>query len=175
MKRTNAKILALLLRKFTKEIESLSDAELEDLADSQDPLISKTRPGVKSDKAPSKEEKIDASLIIQALKEFKSRDEGSNYLTSAAPTKGQLANIAKGLDLPVGKRNSLEEIAAKIIEATIGYRIRSAAIRGAHDEVKQEQAPGPTESREPTDEKKGEASGTASEEKSKSEDQRADN
>lgn len=173
MKRANAKILALLLRKFTKEIESLSDAELEDLADSQDPLINKVRPGVRNDKAQTKEEKIDASTIIRALKEFKNRDEGAKYLIGVTPTKGQLTIIAKGLDLPVGKRNSQEEIAAKIIEATIGYRIRSAAIRGAHDEGKQNHSAAPVESNEPNGDKE-DAREAAKDEKLKGDDPKAD-
>lgn len=174
MKRTNAKILSLLLKKFTKEIESLSDVELEELADSPDPLIRRTRPRVQGDKVSLKDEKFDASAVIRALKDMKVREEGATYLANVAPTKGQLTIIARGLDLPVNKRNSQEEIAAKIIEATIGYRIRSAAIRGGHDDVKQERPSEPVESREEAEEKQGEATGKSDDSNLTSEGPQAD-
>lgn len=174
MKRTNAKILSLLLRKFSKEIESLSDMELQELADSPDPLILRGRPIVHDDKASLRDATIDAGAVIQALKDMKVREEGAKYLTGVAPTKSQLSTVAKRLDLPIGKRNSLEEIAAKIIEATIGYRIRSAAIRGAHDDVKQEHPSEHVESREATGEKTSGTADTANDEQVKGEGPQAD-
>jgi hypothetical protein len=167
MKRTSAKNFSLLLKKISREIESLSDLELQELADSPDPLIFWRPTGVHNEKASSKPSEVDTAFIIQALKDMRVRDEGAKYLADVASTKNQLSTVAKALDLPVGKRNSHEEIAAKIIEATIGFRIRSAAIRGGYDEVKQERPPVPSEPYESTAEKQDEADGEANDEKQK--------
>ncbi|WP_334066250.1 hypothetical protein [Burkholderia cepacia] len=135
MKKTNAKILASLLRRFARELEALSDDELEELDESRGPLLAPRSGGARrrSDDANTvARSAIDG--IIGRLRMLKARDEGVALLKQMAPTKEKLTVVAKALDLPVGKKNSNDEIAEKIVETTIGYRIRSAAIRGAfHD------------------------------------------
>jgi hypothetical protein len=59
-----------------------------------------------------------------------SREQGAQHLLSAAPTKTALQEVARYLDLPVRKSETIAELRERIVEATIGYRLRSRAIRG---------------------------------------------
>lgn len=137
MNKTNAKVFASLLRKIAREIESLSDTELQNMEESIGPLFSqRSRSG--GNKKRVKEGGVDTQLdvndVVEKMRSLKGRDEGVALLWAAAPTKAKLTLVAKALDVPVLKQNTAEEIVAKIVETTIGFRIRSAAIRGGHGE-----------------------------------------
>ncbi|WP_143136082.1 hypothetical protein [Burkholderia ubonensis] len=139
MKKTNAKILASLLRRIARELEGLSDADLQELDESVAPLLSRSGGGGKGrlEKSNAKLD-FDVGELLGKLRALTSRDEGVSLLNQVAPTKDRLMMFAKALDLPVGKRNSNEEIIFKVVEATIGFRIRSAAIRGESSDNRQE-------------------------------------
>ena len=68
--------------------------------------------------------------LIKELRSFKSKDAGLNLLQQQASTRAKLVMIARDLDLPVSKRDTVEQLSERIIDTTIGYRTRSAAIRG---------------------------------------------
>ena len=68
--------------------------------------------------------------IRHALELSNSREEGAALLKEKCSTKEELTRLAKYLDLPVQKLDKIDQISERIIEATIGFRIRSAAIQG---------------------------------------------
>ncbi len=72
-----------------------------------------------------------AELSAQ-LRALPSRDEGNRLLEDCAPTKSALEVIARYLDVPVRKEDRAEQLRRRIIEATIGFRLSSAAIQGEH-------------------------------------------
>ena len=45
-------------------------------------------------------------------------------------SKDDMARLARQLDIQVQKSDSADQLKARIIESTIGFRIRSAAIQG---------------------------------------------
>jgi len=51
---------------------------------------------------------------------------------SKCHSKIDIENIAKKLDVPFQKKDSIEKLKYKIIERTIGFRLRSQAIQGVH-------------------------------------------
>jgi len=139
MKKTNARIFASLLRRIAREIEAFSDTELQDMEESTGPLLSQRGSGSGSGSKKRVEEagvdkQFDVNDVVEKMRSLKGRDEGVALLREAAPTKAKLMLVAKALDVPVLKQNTAEEIVAKIVETTIGFRIRSAAIRGGHGE-----------------------------------------
>ncbi len=72
----------------------------------------------------------DPELIRQTLSQLTTREEGLAYLSSLELTKPSLERLAAAFDLPVRKTDTVEKLKDRIVEATIGYRLRSEAIRG---------------------------------------------
>lgn len=72
----------------------------------------------------------DIDLIISNLYQINNRQEGINYLSSKCSSKLDFENIVKKLDVPFQKKDSIDKLVYKIIERTIGFRLRSEAIQG---------------------------------------------
>lgn len=68
--------------------------------------------------------------LKERLYEMTSREEGMILLEQECPTRDNLASLAKLIDLPVSKRDTRDHLKAKVIDTTIGFRLRSQAIRG---------------------------------------------
>ena len=68
-------------------------------------------------------------LAITSLELCRSRTEAARIL-DAWPTKRELESLARQLDLPVRSRDTIALLQEKIIEGTIGFRLRSKAVRG---------------------------------------------
>lgn len=58
------------------------------------------------------------------------KEKGKAYLESLNLRKVQYEKILKELDSPFDKKDSIARLISKIIEATIGFRLRSQAIQG---------------------------------------------
>jgi len=71
---------------------------------------------------------------VEALHGFGTRDEGNRYLEEQYRTKEDFLRIARYLDLPAQKKETIKQIKNKIIETTIGFRVRSAAVQGTSRE-----------------------------------------
>lgn len=68
--------------------------------------------------------------IIKKLESMDSKQDGEKYLESLDLKKIQLEKILKELDSPFEKKDNMAKLISKIIEATIGFRLRSQAIQG---------------------------------------------
>lgn len=68
--------------------------------------------------------------IAAKLVELSSRDEGEAYLQAHAKGRRDLEAVARFLQLPVQSDDKVDRLRAKIIENTIGSRLRSEAIQG---------------------------------------------
>jgi hypothetical protein len=75
-------------------------------------------------------ELVDVDLIISDLYQMHDRREGEKYLLSKCSTRAQFESVAKKLDVPFQKKDNIEKLKYKIIERTIGFRLRSQAIQG---------------------------------------------
>lgn len=78
----------------------------------------------------SSQELHDLSRILGSMK---TREEGLTYLENKAYPGLVLRSIAQHLDIPILTRDTVAVMRDKIIEATIGYQLRSKAIRGYSD------------------------------------------
>ncbi len=67
---------------------------------------------------------------IVKLEKFESREELGLYLKTRYPRKSDVESVARGLEISISKTSNYEEIVDKIIDASIGYKLRSRAIRG---------------------------------------------
>ena len=132
MKRTEKKIVVDLLRDMAKKIQSLGEKEFDDLISGSVQMEINISPKVKEKGREKREPISEAQMsdIRHALELRNSREEGAALLKEKCSTKEELTRLAKYLDLPVQKLDKIGQISERIIEATIGYRIRSAAIQG---------------------------------------------
>lgn len=77
--------------------------------------------------------KLDAerlSNITARLRSMDSRAEGEQLVRETAHTKSEVEILARHLDVAVRREDRLDDLIRRIIEATIGYRLSSAAIQG---------------------------------------------
>jgi hypothetical protein len=73
---------------------------------------------------------VDVVSIIDELYRINTREDGILFLQSKCFSKTDFEAVAKKLDVPFQKKDSIEKIKNKIIEGTIGFRLRSQAIQG---------------------------------------------
>ncbi|MBU1055243.1 MAG: hypothetical protein KKC46_15680 [Proteobacteria bacterium] len=123
-KNTISKIFDIL----AKELEKFSEVELAD--------ISSGKATIKVDiiKNKSTSEKsipsdIDYLKVKSDLNSFQSREKGLEYLNQHCKTKKELTALSKIVDIHVQKSDKIDQLKEKIIESTIGFKLRSAAIQ----------------------------------------------
>ena len=122
--------LRMAFKRIAEALDSLSDEELRKLSDSQYSVeIRATRRRTKDDPSflPSDISAEDAITQITALP---SRQEAQALLDTKFPSKKALEMIARKLDIPIIRQDKVEDLRDKIVEATVGARIRSQAIQG---------------------------------------------
>lgn len=69
------------------------------------------------------------SESISLLNSMRSREEAYSYMSSSDFKKADLEAICKQLDLPFTKKENIKALLEKIIEGTVGYKLRSQAIQ----------------------------------------------
>lgn len=128
---TPAFLAASALRRLAAAVERMSDDELARLNEPGTEIEIKVLRRRAKDELPS-EARLDLVDIIAKLTAFPSRAEASRFLESGFETKKVLEQIARHLDVPVLKQDKTETLRDKIIEATVGARLRSEAIQGGN-------------------------------------------
>lgn len=73
---------------------------------------------------------VDLEKVLDELSLLATRDEAQTYLNVRYPSKKVMELIARKLDIPIVKKDKVDELRDKIVEATVGSRIRSQAIQG---------------------------------------------
>jgi hypothetical protein len=78
----------------------------------------------------SKPSPIDVKQLAAGLRALDTTAAGMALLERECRTRAQLVELAKHLDLPAEKRDRVERLRERIVDATIGYRLRSMVIHG---------------------------------------------
>jgi len=123
--------LAVILRDLARQIESIDDAELAQIMSGAAKL--KLHVVGRRKQRPAKHSRVADEELLDlgaTLRTAGTRDEGNKLLDERITSKDDMARLAKQLDIPVHKGESAEQIRNRIIESTIGFRLRSAAIQG---------------------------------------------
>ncbi len=134
---------AILLETMSKAIDlvdALSEEELNKIAKGLSRIVIRIDRINKED-VPPRQPKVRASAhstsfdtetdaVAKSLQILQTREEGIKLLGDACPTKSKLSALARHLDLHVLKEDDSDVIRDKIIEATIGFRLRSSAVLG---------------------------------------------
>jgi len=122
--------LLIVFRRLTEALDALSEDELKKLSDPQYAVeIKATRRRTKDDSSllPLDTSAEDAIAQITSLP---TRQDAQALLDSRFPSKKALEIIARKLDIPIVRQDRIEDLRDKIVEATVGSRIRSQAIQG---------------------------------------------
>lgn len=116
-------------QRVLSSLQKLNEGELEKLLDpTYDVEIKVVRRRSKEEAGNSSG--LNMTAIVKQLTESTSRDMALNYLASTIETKKTLEEIARHLDIPIIKSDKVEVLRDRIIEATVGARLRSEAIKG---------------------------------------------
>ena len=119
---------------FQRIVEALAQLSPKDIQHLQNPLYSVEIRVVKLKRA--KEEKadlannVDIDVLIQTLIQSSNRQEAYDVLEKQCPYKKDLEVIVRQLDVPFSKKDKIADLRDKIIETTVGAKIRSQAIQG---------------------------------------------
>ena len=82
---------------------------------------------------PMSENSIVVSEAITFLNSMQSREEASSYFSTNDLKRVDLEAICKQLDLPFTKKENMKTLQEKIIEGTVGYKLRSQAIQNRNE------------------------------------------
>ncbi len=122
--------ISLILELLSKAVASLPDEDLERVAHRTHSIELKIVRNRSSTKATTDAEHFNSAEIAKKLEEFSDRVIASNHLREIASSKKSLELLARHLDIALSKQDKAEDLVNKIIESTVGARLRSSAIRG---------------------------------------------
>lgn len=104
------------------------------LADALDQLDRAGAPArVKAEPAASSPDAGQDVELLDQIRQAESREEAASILRDAKLTAARLEVLARSLDVPVRKGERKDAVIARIVNASIGYRLGSEAIRSGSD------------------------------------------
>ena len=127
MSKQNSVDVLLFVADFLK---GLSDSEINDLLSGQ---VELTMTPVNAEKKRRKAEAMSDAEIQEVLDRLylaSTRDAGFKILEEHNQARKNLEAIARYADFPVRRRDKVSDLKERIVESTIGYRLRSQAILG---------------------------------------------
>jgi hypothetical protein len=123
--------LASLLRELARYLEERPEHEVAGLLERARALVGEGRPKKKPFSARSEKGTVFVQELAIQLRSLASREQGDMLLRQKTPNRDGLEALARYLQLPVQRDDTLERLRAKIVENVIGSRLRSEAILGA--------------------------------------------
>lgn len=124
----NNEILSVVLRELSKEIKKLNDEDIAKIVSRQARFRLQVIENAKKQSQTTKSN-VDVSAIAMELNAMTSNEEGMKLLKERCKLKADLQKLAQHLDISVVKRDTISQLIEKIIESTIAYRTRAAAIQ----------------------------------------------
>lgn len=132
MHRSTKQQFVSLLRDFARQIQAMDDAQIERI------LAGELRIEVRApekDRAKAREGKagcsnLEMELLRRELQEAGSREQARVLIDRYLHSKADLVHFARMLDISAPQKSSSDDIKTRLVESTVGYRLRSAAIRG---------------------------------------------
>lgn len=123
---------AVLLRIMTKFTAALSERDFDDLLNGRATLsLSRGRRSSTKKKASAVERSSEElKVVLQRLETASSTQLGLDILRESNLTRAELEKLNRGLDNPVAKQDSVRRLEEKLVEALVGSRLNSNAVRG---------------------------------------------
>ena len=140
---TKQQVVALL-RNVAKQIQAMDEPTLDRVlaggfridAD----LPNKRKPTVKQ--VACSDQQIND--LKTALSKIDNHEEARQVIGNSLGSRAQLICFARALDVPTPKNSTSEDLKDRLVEATVGFRVRSAAIRGRPAKVPTESGDTPS-------------------------------
>lgn len=122
---------AAILREVANFLRALTHEQVDELARGDARIILARRNTSARKQRVSQDQSVDLDGVRATLQEMDTRDEGQAFLDRIKLPRSALQILATSMDMPVNKSDTVEKLKDLVIEATIGFRLRSNAIRGA--------------------------------------------
>lgn len=122
--------LSVILKRLCHALESMSEEELSKLADPQYLVEVKAVRRRTKDEPSLLPPDFSAEEAIAKVTVLPTRIEAQAFLDTQFSSKKELERIARTLDIPINRKDKAEDLRHKIVEATVGARLRSQAIQG---------------------------------------------
>lgn len=116
------------LRQLMRQLEGMDNAEFERFFAGQFNIELRAPRSRRLPKAACSDELVEK--LKSTLDKAGTREEARKLIDRSLRTKSDLMRLAHMLDIPAPKRATSEELRDRLVEATVGYRIRSAVVRG---------------------------------------------
>ena len=135
------KLTKIILDAISDRLSKLSKTELNSIVNGSSEIeISIVKKENKSKAVRSNDKNISSKadkfdLIVSRLGEATSREAGIIILEEIIPLKNDLESFAKYIDVVVNKSDRVENVKSKIVDATVGAKLRSGAIQGKEVEL----------------------------------------
>jgi hypothetical protein len=129
----NKKVLKRIFNSLSKAIDDLSEDEILDIESGKleiNFLFSEKKSTVKRNNT---KVSLDERVLLKVnnlLNEALTRDDGVLILEKYLKSRAELESFAKTIDVPIMKSDNVKNIKEKIVDATVGARLRSGAILG---------------------------------------------
>lgn len=125
--------IAKVLRHVAAAVERMSEEELNRFARELPKLIRDVRVhrgGDVASRRPLKSDHLSSVEVLERLQRAASREEGQGILAELRLTRRELVAVAHERSVHITKQDSVSRIEEKLVEAIIGSRLNSQAIRG---------------------------------------------
>ena len=120
-----------LLRDLASQIQSMDDSEVESVLSGKYRLeISPPGKNSKRQRTSIRCSDEEIMRLRDELRNTDTRERAREILDKVLHTKAELMRFARALDIPAPRSASSEQLRDRLIEGTVGFRLRSAAIRG---------------------------------------------
>jgi len=119
-----------LFRNFARQIEAMDEVTLNRVLEGGfriDTDLPRKSRRAKGQSACSEEQLRE---LKATLSKIDSHEEAKLAISDSLGSRAQLVSFARALDVPTPRNSTSEEIKDRLVEATVGFRVRSAAIRG---------------------------------------------
>lgn len=122
--------IVTIFRRIAEAIDSLSEDEIRRLSDPQYEVEVRAIRRRSKDEIATPQESINIEGVIMEIIGLATRQDAQVYLDTKYSSKKLLELIARRLDIPIIRQDKVDVLRDKIIEATVGARLRSQAIQG---------------------------------------------
>lgn len=135
---TDVAMISAILRRLAAAIDSGDRSVIAKLYACTTEQRDATRPTGKVSKIDLKRrmdeiQKSDPSDLHDTFSSFENRDALEGYILDTYPTKAHVVTVARKLRVHITKMDDFSAVINKVIDATLGYRLRQQAIRGDSD------------------------------------------
>jgi hypothetical protein len=121
----NQDIFIALLKQFTRFVERLTAVDISNLSNGKKRLSIELVDGKKSTN--EKISSINLQEIADSITKINSREDAEELVKDFK--KADLLRLAKILDIPVQGNEDIVRLKEKVIESTVGFKLRSQAIQ----------------------------------------------